>query len=209
MVNERVVRSVINRMFADGYTLSERIWRVGSDYPTQINRVISSGFAQGRDPVKIAKDLQVYIRDGKPALAKRYGPDLTAGTKAWMRRIRGQVDYRALRLVRSELYMSLQEAGRESGRANPGATEVYDWILNAGRQIWNCACEDYAGGGPIDGGYDYHDVPSYPHPHCQCRTQARLRNHKQFTGDLKRWSRGESVDYLDEWNREFYVPATQ
>lgn len=205
MVNERVLRSVINRIFQDGYTLSERIWKVGSDYPIQMKRVISAGFAQGRDPVKIAKDLQVYIDDGKVALAKRYGPDLEAGTKQWLKRIRGQVDYRALRLVRSELYMSLQEAGRESGRANPGATNLYDWILNAGRQDWGCVCPDLAAGSP----YEYNQVPGFPHPNCQCRTQARLRDHDTFVNDLKRWSRGEDVDYLNEWNREFYVPATQ
>jgi len=205
IVNERVVRSVINRIFSDGYTLSERIWRAGSDYPVQMNRVLAAGFAQGRDPVKIAKDMEVYIADGKRKLAERYGPNLRSGTKQWVKRIRGKVDYRALRLVRSELYMSLQEAGRESGRANPGAMDQYDWILNPGRQQWGCVCPDNAAGSP----YTYQNVPSYPHPHCACRTQARLRKRKTFVNDLKKWSRGQDVEYLDQWNREFYVPATQ
>lgn len=202
-VNERVVRSVVNRMFTDGYTLSERIWRIGTHYQNQVSRVIAAGFAQGRDPVKIAKDIQGYIKNGKTHLAKSYGPRLKKGTRQWYKRIHKKIDYRALRLVRSELYMGLQEAGRESGRANPGAEDLYDWILNEHREQWPCSCPDNAAGSP----YTFQTVPIYPHPNCMCRIQPRLRDRDQFVEDLKKWASGENVDYLDAWNREYYLPA--
>jgi hypothetical protein len=203
IVNEKVVISVINRVFTDGYSFSDRIWLVGTDYRTNINRVISAGYAQGRDPVKIAKDIQVYIEDGKIKLAKRYGPNLKAGTKRFLQRVRLKIDYRALRLVRSELYMGLQDAGRESGRANPGGLGLYDWILNPNRQQWNCVCPDNAAGSP----YAYNEVPSFAHPNDMCRVQVRLRRQDDFLKDLKKWGNEEDVGYLDSWYREYYVPG--
>jgi hypothetical protein len=203
LVNERVVISIVNRIFEDGYTLSDRVWRVGTDYRNQINSVISAGFAQGRDPVKIARDIQYYVRDGKTRLAQRYGPNLTRGTREWMQRIRKDVDYRALRLVRSELYMSFQQAALESGRANPGAEDWYDWILDPGRQDWGCECPDNAASGP----YHYQDVPDYPHANCNCRVQPRLMDREQFISDLKSWTDGARVDYLDDWYNQYYLPA--
>jgi hypothetical protein len=204
LVNERVVRSVVNRVFSDGYTLSERVWRVGSDYQEQVKRLISAGLAQGRDPVDIAADLNAYVKGGKTRLARRFGR-LAAETREWMRRIRKDVDYRALRLVRSELYMALQEAGRESGRANPAATDYYEWIMEPARQQWNCACPDNSAGSP----YRYESVPGFPHPNCQCRVEPILRSRKQFVGDLKRWIDGADVPYIDDWYRAYYLPANE
>lgn len=203
IVISRVLASVVNRIFTDGYSFSDRIWLVGTDYRIQINRVISTGYAQGRDPVKIAKDIEVYIADGKIKLSKRYGPNLKAESKRFLKRVRQKIDYRALRLVRSELYMSLQDSGRESGRANPGALNEYYWVLNPNRQEWGCVCPDNAAGSP----YEYNDVPGYSHPNCMCRVVAKLKDRGDFLRDLKAWGNGQDMDYLDQWYREYYLPS--
>lgn len=198
-VNNRVVSSIASRVYQDGYTFSERIWNAGLDYQKQIKDVITTGLAQNRDLIKIAKDLQVYIADGKIALAKRYGK-LKRGTSVFMRRIGNKVDYRALRLVRSELYQSLQIASIEQGRTNPACTKMYDWVLSSGRQHWNCACEDIAGSSP----YILQDVPGYPHPNCACSVRPKLMDSREFIADLKRWANYEPVEYLDKWYRQDY-----
>lgn len=200
-INSEMVNLLQNRIWQDGYTFSHRVWRVGVEYQTQIKRVVSAGLAQGRDPVSIAGDIEVYVAEGKAKLAKRYGPDLEQGTKEWLKRIRKNIDYNAMRLVRTELYATLQDAGRESGRVNPAALDQYDWILEANRQHWNCACPDLADGS----WYAYNDVPSMPHPNCRCRVQARLRNDADFQGDIKAWVDGNRVPYLDEWYNEIYL----
>jgi len=198
-INEQLLTNMATRMFADGYTFSERVWRVGEAFPTDIKQVILSGLSQGRDPVKIADDLTTYIADGKVKLMKRYGR-LEAGTKEFAKRIPKNVDWRAMRLVRTELYASLKEAGVEAGKRNPGAYDLYDWIMQAGRADWDCACPDYAHNSP----YTAEHVPIQPHPQCGCYTMPRLRDVDEFVDDLKRWSDGESVDYLDEWNDTYY-----
>jgi hypothetical protein len=160
-INEQVVQSLFGRIYQNGYTFSERIWRAASKYETDIKSIISAGIIQGRDVTKIAKDIQVYTKDGKIQLANRYGR-LERGTRAFMRRIGDKVDSRALRLVRTELYNSIREASREQGHMNPGCIDEYDWILEAGRQQWSCECPDFAAGSP----YKYQNVPAAPHPNC-------------------------------------------
>lgn len=197
-INDTVIASIANRIYSDGYAFSTRVWRAGLSYQEQIRRVLLAGLAQGRDPIKLAEDLSVYIRDGKIALVQRYGK-LVRGTGSLIKRISNRVDWRALRLVVSELYAGLQDAARLQGHANPAGLDVYDWILERGRQDWDCACPDIASGSP----YRYEAVPGYPHPRCRCRIVVRLRPHREFVDDLKKWVNFESVDYLDEWYAEF------
>lgn len=160
-VNEELISNMATRMFADGYTFSQRIWGVGDAFQGDIKQVILSGLSQGRDPVKIADDLQVYIADGKVKLMQRYG-NLEAGTKEFAKRIPKNVDYRAMRLVRTEVYASLKEAGVIAGQRNPGAEDLFDWVMQSGRAHWDCECPDYAHNSP----YTAAQVPVQPHPNC-------------------------------------------
>ena len=191
--------NTFNRIYADGYTYSQRIWNVGIEYQNDIKRLISTDLALNRDLVETAKDLQAYVK-GKPQLAKRWG-DLIEGNKALFRRLRN-VDYRALRLVRSELYASLQSVSALSGAVNPGCSGWYDWIRQSTID-WGCNCPDNAAGSP----YMLNDLPGYDHPNCYCIIRPRLRNRKGFVNDLTNWSNGASVDYIDDWYYNYYQYA--
>ena len=207
-VNDKLIRSIATRFYGDGYTFSNRVWKASIDYQNQIKDVISAGLAQGRDPVKIAKDLQVYISDGKGALvarlqrSNRFG-ELQRPTKEFMKRIGNKVDWRALRLVRSELYASIQQASLEHGRMNPAASGLYEWVMTAERQHWKCACPDHARNGP----YKHEEVPGYPHSNCRCDIRPILRDTRQFQEDIIKWSNGESIDYIDKWYYDIYLTA--
>jgi hypothetical protein len=197
-VNSNVVSNMVNRIFANGYSFSERIWRVGLDYQNQIKKLVSSGLAAGRDLVDIADDIGVYVKKGRQGLVKRWG-DLKAGTRSFLRRIRKDLDYNALRLVRSELYASLQSVAIQNGQANPAATGWYEWIRQNNTD-WGCDCPDNEANSP----YRLNDIPDYPHPNCLCIIQPVLRSREDFVKDLERWSEGENVGYLDKWNEEFF-----
>jgi ribosomal protein L22 len=201
-VNREVVENITRRIWEDGYTFSTRIWRIGEGFQDDIKRVLTAGLAQGRDPIKIAADLEKYIDGGKQVLMKRYG-QLKAGTARFARRIPQNVDYRAMRLVRSELYAGLKEADVLAGKMNPGALDEFDWIMNAGRADWDCDCPSYARNSP----YKASEVPSQPHPNCMCYILPRLRDRREFVDDLVKWSNGEAVPYLDRWEGEYYNNA--
>lgn len=204
-LNTRVVRSFTARVWSDGFTFSQRVWGpqgIGEDWLERMRMTIATGLALGRDPVKIARDIQVYTADGKTALVKRWGK-LERGTAEFAKRLPNNLDWRAVRVVRSELYASLQDAAVIAGEANPGTTGYYDWILQPDREHWGCVCASYASGGPYKAG----NLPIYPHPNCMCRVQPQLMNSATFVNDLARWSKGESVPYIDAWYNNTYKPA--
>ena len=158
-VNHSVIQSMVNRIWQDGYSFSERTTFPGSLYQDAIKDVLAGGLSQGRDPVKIAKDITEYVRKGSGAVEGRWGK-LKPGTREYYRRLPKNVDYRALRIVRSELYASLQDAGRLEGQLNPAATGMYNWILEPNDRPPGDPCPDIADQSP----YALEELPDYPHP---------------------------------------------
>jgi hypothetical protein len=203
--SDKVMASLASRLWADGQTFSDRVWGsngVREDWLERIRLTVAAGIAQGRDPAKIARDIQVYTADGKVALVERWGK-LVRGTPEFAKRLPRNLDWRATRLVRSELGASLQDASVLSGEANPGCDGLFDWVLQLGRLHYGCECPDLAAGGP----YKRDEIPTYPHPQCGCWIRPHLREIAVFTADLKRWVRGGSVDYIDKWYTDTYKKA--
>jgi len=173
-INNRLIAATVNRTYADGYTYSQKVWGqfdangrpigVYGDWVNKIKNIYNLGAAQGIDPVQIARDLEKYVTstDGKQFFTEGRWGKLVAGTEDYIRRI-GTTgpDYRAMRIVRSEMYSSLQTAAIEFGRSNVGSTGMYRWVMQDGRDDWGCECEEYDGQL-----YKEEDVPSYPHPNC-------------------------------------------
>lgn len=198
-VNMDIMMTTLNRVFQDGYSYSERLWKIGEAYQKEMKDIINAGLAQGRSTVEIAKDLQAYLKDGKIALANRYG-ELERGTKEFLKRIGDRVDWRALRLIKSELHMSLQTAALEHGRLNPACTGKYNWILASGRAHFNCQCEDIASNSPMT----YEQVPAYPHPNCECRIEPVLKDIREFEQELRDFINGES-NSVSNWYNNVYL----
>jgi len=207
-VNNRLIEALATRVLQDGYKLSDRIWGasgLGANYTADITNLINAGIAQGRDVVDIAKDIELYVSKGREAVFTpgRYGK-LEPGTAEYKARIRKTVDYRALRLVRSELYASMQMAAVWQAQINPACTGLVDWVLSAAHIDWGCECDSLAQNGP----YEILRVPGYPHPSCMCRTVPVLRNGTDFVNDLATWANGGSVPYLEKWYNEIYLGFT-
>jgi hypothetical protein len=201
VVREKVLQLTISRQFQDNYLLSERIWKSASLYKTDMARVINLGLAQGKDNIVIAKALGEYITDGAESLtrARTYGK-IKYGNKGLYSRISRNVDYRALRLVRSEEYMSLQSAAILRAQDNPGATGQFNWVKNS-FTAHDCVCADNQAGSP----YTKETIPGYPHPNCLCTIEPVLMNQQEFVDDLVKWSKGESVPYIDDWYNTQYL----
>lgn len=224
-VNFNLLQAQAARLFEDGRTFSERIWDlfdpdtglpvgVNGDYQYRIKNLILTGNAQGRDVVKIAEDIQVYVAKGKNAVFRegRYGK-LLPGTSEYRKRISRTIDWRALRLVRSEMNASLQEAGIVEGLVNPAALNLYDWIKTAGNPIDPDGSRNASGLRCIDldraSPYPLEEVPGYQHPNCSCQVRPVLMDQRDFVKDLKTWVPGGSPEYLNQWYESFYLPANR
>jgi hypothetical protein len=207
-VNNRLIEALATRVLTDGYKLSDRIWGasgLGANYTADITNLINAGIAQGRDVVDIAKDIELYVSKGREAVFTpgRYGK-LEPGTAEYKARIHKTTDYRALQLVRSELYASMQTAGVWQAQINPACTGMVDWLLSAAHIDWGCDCEATARAGP----YEILKVPAYRHTNCMCRTVPVLRNGTDFVNDLATWANGGNVPYLEKWYNEIYLGFT-
>lgn len=199
-VNERVVESVLNRVWQDGYKFSSRVWKAGQAVKDDLRAVLSSGLAQGRDILDIAQDIQVYATKGKAALMNRYG-ELLRGTREFARRIPKSIDYRAVRLVRTETYSALRDASIQQGIANPAALQLWDWVRQS-LTDWGCSCPDYAANSP----YTLESLPSTPHANCLCAVTSRMVSSSDFADRLQAWSNGVSDPALDQWYHDYYLP---
>ena len=201
VVREKVLTLTITRNFQDGYKLSDRVWESAQLYKSDMSRIINLGLAQGKDNIIIAKALSGYVKDGRKHLDKKavYGK-LKPGSGKIYSRISQTVDWRALRLIRSEEYMSLQAASVLRGQDNPGCTQMYNWVKNSFTAN-KCTCE----GLERDSPYSYDRIPGYPHPNCLCTIEQILRPRAEFVQDLKDWNSGKSVPYLDDWYNGKYL----
>ncbi len=201
-VASSTVNSSLNFVRADGYNFWGRIPNISKLFGDDAVNFVRAGISQGRDLGKLAVDVTKYIQDGKKQTVHRWGDVIEPDSKRLLKRVPESVDYRALRLARSELGRAVQETGKEAGRNNPGALDLYDWI-RINTQIHDCVCPDNAANGP----YKYVDIPGYAHPNCYCIIRVRLRDGNDFREELKRWSNGEPNERLDAWYQSTYLPA--
>ena len=192
----------LNTVGADGRIFWSRVPNVSSHFGDDILAMVRASIDQGRDLGKIAADVNKYIRDGKAGTIHRWGENITPDSKQLLKRVPEHVDYRALRLARSELGRGLQATAKENGRTNPGATGWYDWV-RINTIEWDCVCPSNQANGP----YEYDNVPGYPHPHCQCIVRAILKNGTDFRNSLQAWVNGGSDIDLDTWYTNRYLPA--
>jgi len=213
-LNETLIGLTHSRVWQDGYNFSDRIWGFpGSDkqpylpgfakhWEFDVKKIVTMGLAQNRDVLQIAKDLTVYAVHGKKGVMKRYG-DLVEGTSAFAKRIPKHIDWRALRLARSELFISLQDAAKFQGKMNP-AVRKYKWNLTGGvTRPADDPCPDIAADSP----YLVEEVPDYPHPNGMCYITHIIIGRDEFVNDLVDWGQGVGVPYLDNWYVNQYLPA--
>jgi hypothetical protein len=74
------------------------------------------------------------------------------------------IDYRTMRIMRTETAVALAERQETIARNSDICTGMVDWILQKGRDGWNCKCAQYAAGGPYE--VDRLPGPVPLHPNC-------------------------------------------
>lgn len=196
-----VLRS-LNTVGADGRIFWSRVPNVSSQFGDDILAMVRASIDQGRDLGKIAADVNKYIRDGKAGTIHRWGENITPDSKQLLKRVPEHVDYRALRLARSELGRGLRETALANGQSNPGGTGLFDWVrVNA--IDWGCNCPANAANGP----YLAENYPPYDHPNDQCYARQILKNGTDFRNSLQAWVNGGADDDLDAWYQNSYIPA--
>jgi hypothetical protein len=137
------------------------------------------------------------------ALLKSLEGERPDAVRAYYRRVgAGGLDYRAIRKTRSEIYSNMQEAVVEADEMNPATTGMFEWVLQQGRENWNCNCPDLARDGP----YTKDNVPGYPHPNCDCMVLPLLKDHEEFMQQLLDYADGKDTpgaQEIREWSDKY------
>ena len=202
-IDRDLIVATTQRGMQDGYTFSGRVWKSTQSFKPDTLNIINAGFAQGLPKEKIARALTDYLKDGKVGVAKRYGK-LTPESAAYMRRVGKDVDWRALRLVRSEYGASLQQVAVQKAYANFGASGVMEWIRISGAAHQD-VCATYA----ARRYFKVSEVPGYPHPNCLCIVRSVMEKLPDTLSQLRAYVRGDlqAAPRITAWANTYYKPA--
>lgn len=201
VVNSAAVEAIWARTHK-GMMLSNRIWQTGDKATDAIRAILQDAVARGRDAVKVARDLERYVRHGAVTLTQDY-PNMMERMKG---RVPKNLSYEALRLARTEMSNAFREGMYAAGRTNPSYKGVR-WLLSASHPIEDI-CDDFAsadlyGLGP--GGYPQGEEPPIAHPNCLCYTVPIVEETQEFVERLERWSDDpESEPELEKWYNKVY-----
>lgn len=222
--------------FYETFDLSGAVWKDVELQQEKILAVIRGGIAQMRDPVDIARDLEIFLKyhDGGKRVVGRWRNMIPPGREAealeeqadrmisrgamhpeekarwieqaskasapipamvdqYIRRIgAGGLDYRVIRIVRTETQFFLQEEQKQIASDPITATGKIQWLLDAAHRDYRCKCGEYARGlvggvqvGTPDGIYDADKLPNPPHPNCLCVFKPVLKSSEEIFKSLK------------------------
>lgn len=227
---EQVLEDQSTRVWdGTGYTFVESIWSkktilakdgitklptsVYNDYQFRVENIIRSGLQQGRDAVEIAEDITEYAKKGHDFVFKegRYGK-LKPGTYQYRKRITRKIDWRALRLIRSEMNASLQSADIQECFLNPACEpKLADWNKTIGNKVDANGLNNFSGQRCIDlqrsNPHPAEEIDFYNHANCSCYKTPVLIDQNKFVEDLKNWTPGQTDNYLDVYYNDIYLPA--
>jgi len=201
-INRAAVEALWSRTHK-GMIVSDRIWDQSDKARSTIRSIIWDGTARGRDAVKVARDIEQYVRKGTATLARDY-PNMME--RMGEKRIPGDLCYEALRLARTEMSNAFREGTYAAGRTNPSYKGVR-WLLSGSHPVED-VCDDYAqadlyGMGP--GGYPKGEEPTTPHPNCLCISAPIVEDTEAFVDTLIQWiDDPSSQPDLENWYNELY-----
>jgi hypothetical protein len=191
-INQKAVESLWNQIGEDGLQVSDRVWNLIDDNQKVITDIVVENVALGRDAVETAKELEKYARGGVQAISDEL---------AERKRFPKNLDYRALRLARTENSKAFMEGTYRAGKFSPTYSGI-KWVLSNAHPEPD-VCD------PMVGKYEQGREPAIPHPNCMC-VQVPYHNETidEFTERTNRWrSDPASEPKLEQWYQNAYKPT--
>lgn len=196
---KRAIQTSFARSHEDGLKLSERIWNIGQHNKKIMSDIVRAG--AGEDVVTVARSLESYVKKGKTSIVANY-PNMI---KRMESRIPANLDYKALRLARTELTAAYGEGVIASAKATP-VVKYVKWVISSSHPRKD-VCDTNANGGPNGNGiYEAMSCPIYPaHPNCICTLQPAPENTTVVVDKLKAWLKNpQSQPEIEEWYQTHY-----
>ncbi len=188
-VNERALLALATRTEAYGLKISDRVWKITADAREELKRAVEDAVATGKDPRKLAKEIQHLLNPGvstplRKETRKRLG-------------VSKDITMEAMRLAVTEM----QNAGHE------GAIGAYSLIPTCRGFYWRLSnshplediCDVYAKHNG-DGFWEKDEVPAKPHPWCRCYIVPAIEPPERLVQTMKKWiSNPLDVPVVEDW----------
>lgn len=170
-----IAKSVlIRKNVYDGATMQHRIVTLRRGSERVVRDMINRGFAQGLTVNDVARSIQHYVNPMSQA-GRRFTPGngIDYRTVAKGRNLpKGAIRYNAVRIARSEMMLTYDQAMIEYYRNKPWS-RGWNWILS-NTHVGEDICDIMAAGSPYD------KPQSRPHPQCTCDQQPAVISLSEF-----------------------------
>jgi hypothetical protein len=200
---QAVLQAANERLYSDGFQLSQRIWRLDRDSLEGIRRTLLRGIAERESAWNLAQELEAYL--GFDAECPRWSTTrmfrMTPTDRLFSRvglysRVDGGpcaslgVSYNALRLARNEIQIAHMMA-TDAMFANAPWIGYEQIVLSPDHPPIGCECEDIVAGG-IDGEgtYEKGEISLPIHVQCMCYKLSVLTPREEFVSKLRGWMQG-------------------
>lgn len=196
-----VLAATADRVYGDGFKLSQRIWNLDQRSLAGIRQVVAEGIATGNSAWNIAPRLEDYLGMGQDCprwtrsrLFKLTKSDIAQGDDTGL--VRGTpcesvgVAYNALRLIRNETQI-VHAAATDAIFARQPWAQAEKINLSPSHPPIGCKCEDIVKGGEDSNGvYPLGEISLPIHVQCLCFKTAELISDDEFIRRLRGWMTG-------------------
>lgn len=188
----------------NGFTLSDRIWKLTEQYKGELELGIDLGLGDGKSAAQLSRDVRKYLREPNNLFRRvrdKHGNLVLSKRAAAFHP--GQGIYRssyknAMRLARTEVNMAYREA--DAARWDELPFVVGYEIHLSGRHPEPDICDDLKGKYPKD--FKFRGW----HPHCFCYCTTILSSDEEFDEMQRRILNGDDISNMHSANEVTDVP---
>jgi len=161
------------------------------------------GLQPGSDAAKALlrqPDAQAWVKQKMDETTKRGTPRLPSAVRSYATRLgKAGLDHRAIRIARTETTAMVADEQLAIAENSDICTGEMDFVMERGRDHWNCNCEKYAEKNPWK--IDDPERPEIPvHPNCMCEWRLRLKTDAEILAALREEMKEdlETIEGTDE-----------
>ncbi len=216
---QALVDAAGQHVYADGMTLSSRIWKLERASLDGVNQVVMNGLQNQWSAWDLAKNLEGYLGSGRDCprwtRTRLYGlskSEIAGGNRTGLKtgdECAGQgIAYNALRMARNEI-QTMHHLATDQVMGQIPWIEQEKINLSGAHPALGCDCEKVVAGGENgDGVYPKGTISLPLHVQCMCYKTAVQMDPEQFAGTLRGWMRGEqSWAAMDQFADYLNLPA--
>ena len=202
---QRALDTASQRVYSDGFNLSQRVWRLEQDGLNDIRRTLATALTERTSASRLARTLEPLLgaNQGCPRWTEDRLYKMTPRDRLTDKTglLRGDecnstdLAYNALRMARNEIQIAHHAVNDEIFRVSPWVTG--EKIRLSPGHAETDICDEYASGGPYQPG----EVTLPLHCQCMCRKEALVMRADDFRNQVRGWMRGENsfLDGYAQW----------